>query len=110
MADTTATFPRDRLKAWFKNGCKPTEAHFAAALDSYVHRSDKIPASSVDGLEALLSSLRGLTRDEVEALIALHDARPAAHSLGTAADFEAALGPPAASPAHVSSAPPVLFV
>lgn len=51
MPDTTS---RQTLKAWFSNGCRPNENHFAALIDSLYHRDDPIPLDRVHGLEELL--------------------------------------------------------
>ncbi len=46
---------REQLKAWFRKGLKPLESQFAAWLDSYWHKSDSIPMSSIDGLNDALN-------------------------------------------------------
>lgn len=38
------------LKKWFSNFMKPAQEHFAAWIDSYWHKSEQIPMSSIDGL------------------------------------------------------------
>lgn len=91
MADNSYT--RTQLKKWFQNGCKPTQNHFAAVFDSYVHKDDTIPAARIEDLDTILRQNLGLTRAEVEDMIAQHNARPDAHNIGTATDFESALGP-----------------
>jgi len=45
-----ATRSISQLKAWFKKGMYPTESQFGDWLDSFLHRNDKIPVGSVDGL------------------------------------------------------------
>lgn len=91
MEETTTT--REQLKKWFKNGCKPTESHFAALLDSYIHKDDSLPSSQIEGLEELITRHAGITEEEVKALIELHDESAAAHGIGTAEDYAAALDP-----------------
>ena len=91
MSDNTTTYTREQLKKWFKNGCKPTENHFAAVFDSYVYKDDTIPASSIENLEELLRRYMGLTREEVEEMIAEHNDAEDAHNIGTALDFKSAL-------------------
>ena len=44
------------LKSWFQRGKKPTAAQFAALIDSFFHKDDKIPQSSIDGLPAALAA------------------------------------------------------
>ncbi len=50
-----ATTSREQLKAWFRKGLKPLESQFAAWIDSYWHKSDSIPMSSIDGLNDALN-------------------------------------------------------
>lgn len=38
------------IKNWFKTGLKPTQAQFWATWDSFWHKDDKIPITSVDRL------------------------------------------------------------
>jgi hypothetical protein len=38
------------IKNWFKTGLKPTQAQFWATWDSFWHKDDKIPVTSVDRL------------------------------------------------------------
>lgn len=91
MAETITT--REQLKKWFKNGSKPTESHFAALLDSYIHKGDSLPSSQIEGLEELITRHAGITEEEVKALIELHDESATAHGIGTADDYAAALDP-----------------
>lgn len=44
-----------QLKAWFSRGRYPTESQFADWLDSFFHKSEKIPVKSVDNLPELLN-------------------------------------------------------
>ena len=44
------------LKSWFKRGFKPLETQFHAWMDSYWHKSEKIPTSSIDSLEETLNN------------------------------------------------------
>lgn len=39
------------LKKWFSNFKKPTQEHFWALIDSFWHKSEKIPIDSIEGLE-----------------------------------------------------------
>ena len=45
------------LKNWFKRGLKPLQQQFYDWLDSYWHKDEKIPISTVEGLEGLLNNL-----------------------------------------------------
>lgn len=44
------------LKSWFSKGKKPLASQFAAWIDSFWHKEEKIPISSVDGLSDELIS------------------------------------------------------
>jgi hypothetical protein len=48
--------PISTLKHWFSNFKKPTQEQFWAWLDSYWHKSEKIPMDTIDGLE---NAIRG---------------------------------------------------
>lgn len=45
------------IKNWFKTGLKPTQSQFWDTWDSFWHKDDSIPTSSVAGLDAALSGL-----------------------------------------------------
>ncbi|RLZ08611.1 hypothetical protein [Faecalibacter macacae] len=47
---------KNSLKQWFKRGLKPLEAHFWAWLDSFWHKNDLIPITSVQNLRKTLDS------------------------------------------------------
>jgi hypothetical protein len=47
---------RDILKNWFIKGAKPLASQFAVWIDSFVHKEDNIPASKVEGLQAVLDA------------------------------------------------------
>lgn len=47
---------KNTLKSWFLRGMKPLETQFAAWIDAYWHKSEQIPTSSINGLEATLNS------------------------------------------------------
>ena len=49
---------RSTLKNWFKTGLKPLQNQFWDWIDSYWHKDDEIPQSSVQGLEAEINDLR----------------------------------------------------
>ena len=44
------------ILTWFKRGCKPTEAQFAATFQSFRHKDDAIPMGDVSGLTMALSN------------------------------------------------------
>ena len=46
--------PIQTLKSWFVNKAKPNQGQFWAWMDSYFHKSEKIPAESVDGLQDII--------------------------------------------------------
>ena len=48
--------PISTLKRWFTNFKKPTQEQFWAWIDSYWHKSEKIPMDTIDGLE---NAIRG---------------------------------------------------
>lgn len=43
------------ILTWFKRGCKPTEAQFAATFQSFRHKDDAIPMGDVSGLSMTLA-------------------------------------------------------
>lgn len=43
------------IKNWFKTGLKPTQAQFWATWDSFFHKGEKIPVSSVKDLDTYLN-------------------------------------------------------
>ena len=44
------------LKKWFSNFMKPAQEHFAAWIDSYWHKSESIPMSSIEGLSKAIEN------------------------------------------------------
>lgn len=58
-----AVVSRDQIKSWFRKGLKPLEVHFASWIDSFWHKNDAIPMSSIDGLNEALNQ-RTITIDE----------------------------------------------
>ena len=61
-----ATTSREQLKAWFRKGLKPLESQFAAWIDSYWHKSDSIPMSSIDGLNDALNDHTVIADDTLD--------------------------------------------
>ena len=47
-----AVVDRNTLKQWFIRGARPTAEQFDAWFDSFFHKNDKLPATSVEGLQA----------------------------------------------------------
>lgn len=43
------------IKNWFRTGLKPTQAQFWDTWDSFWHKDDAIPVSSVEGLSSLMA-------------------------------------------------------
>lgn len=48
--------PLTTLKSWFETGDKPTQAQFWDWLDSFFHKEEQLPISSVQGLSTALNS------------------------------------------------------
>lgn len=46
--------PISTLRRWFSNFMKPNQEHFWAIFDSFFHKSEKIPMTSVEGLESAI--------------------------------------------------------
>lgn len=44
------------ILSWFKRGCKPTEAQFAATFRSFRHKDDPVPMEDVTGLSYSLAN------------------------------------------------------
>ena len=49
------TTDKNTLKSWFRKGVKPLESNFANWIDSYWHKAEQIPTSSILGLEGTLN-------------------------------------------------------
>jgi hypothetical protein len=45
--------PKSTIKSWFETGDKPTQEQFWNFMDSYWHKSELIPATSITGLATL---------------------------------------------------------
>lgn len=48
--------PKKTLKKWFSNLMKPAQEHFAAWIDSFWHKSEQIPMSSIEGLSRAIEN------------------------------------------------------
>jgi len=48
--------PLNTLKNWFRNGLKPTQEQFWAWMDSFRHKSEKIPLSDIENIEQTLAN------------------------------------------------------
>ena len=48
--------PKKTLKKWFSNFMKPAQEHFVAWIDSYWHKSESIPMSSIEGLSKAIEN------------------------------------------------------
>ena len=54
---------REQLKQWFRKFAYPTEGQFWDWLDSFWHKSEKIPVENIDGLnEAFSSAFSGINQ------------------------------------------------
>jgi len=57
------------LKSWFKRGFKPLQQQFYDWMDSYWHKDEQLPISSVNGLESILNTLP--SQSAISALMAV---------------------------------------
>ena len=48
--------PKKTLKKWFSNFMKPAQEHFSAWIDSFWHKSEQIPMSSIEGLSRAIEN------------------------------------------------------
>jgi len=54
---------KSSLKDWFRRGLKPLQVQFAAWMDSYWHKLEKIPVSAIDGIQDMLDEFtRNITK------------------------------------------------
>lgn len=64
-----------QLKAWFRRGLYPTEGQFADLIDSFRHKSEKVPLADVSGLtEALNNKYDTTEAEQLEAKVKKYDA------------------------------------
>jgi len=52
-----AIVPLNTIKSWFRTRLRPTQAQFWDTWDSFWHKSDSIPMSSIEGLENAFNNL-----------------------------------------------------
>ena len=57
------------LKNWFKRGFKPLQQQFYDWMDSYWHKDDTLPISSISNLQATLNALP--SQDAINGLLAI---------------------------------------
>jgi hypothetical protein len=57
------------LKNWFKRGFKPLQQQFYDWMDSYWHKDEQLPMSSINGLESILNTLP--SQQTINTLLAL---------------------------------------
>ncbi|MGY5552205.1 hypothetical protein ACXA18_10365 [Riemerella anatipestifer] len=55
------------IKNWFRNGLKPTQEQFWAWIDSFYHKSDKIPQTQIEGLDGSLANKADVSQLEGKA-------------------------------------------
>ena len=48
--------PKKTLYKWFSNFMKPAQEHFRALIDSFYHKNEPIPMSSIEGLSLAIES------------------------------------------------------
>jgi hypothetical protein len=51
-----AVTPINTIKNWFKTGLEPTQEQFWDWLDSFRHKSEKVPVADIEGIDQLLFS------------------------------------------------------
>jgi hypothetical protein len=56
MANTPNTTLLSTIKNWFKTGSIPTQLQFWAVFDSFWHKSEKLPISSIDQLDSIIDA------------------------------------------------------
>ncbi|MFK7061573.1 hypothetical protein V3Q90_15775 [Flavobacterium oreochromis] len=47
----------ETIRNWFKTGSKPTQEQFWAWMDSFWHKSEKIPINQIDGIEQVYNAI-----------------------------------------------------
>ncbi|MGR3791550.1 hypothetical protein [Flavobacterium columnare] len=52
----------ETIKNWFKTGSKPTQEQFWAWMESYWHKSEKIPINQIDGIEQVYQTINQLSQ------------------------------------------------
>ncbi|QTV06067.1 hypothetical protein [Faecalibacter bovis] len=57
---------RNTIKQWFKRGLKPLQEHFWTWIDSFWHKNDLIPMSSIQNLTTILDSKSNLGHIHIE--------------------------------------------
>jgi hypothetical protein len=57
------------LKSWFNRGFKPLQQQFYDWMDSYWHKDEQLPITSVNGLETILNTLP--SQESINTLLAL---------------------------------------
>lgn len=73
------------LKNWFKTALKPTQSQFWDWLDSFWHKDEKIPLSSIDGIQAEFDKKRSTdTPIEINEVSGLEEALENAGGGGSA--------------------------
>jgi len=76
----------ETIKNWFKTSLKPTQQHFWDTWDSFWHKDDKIPTSSIENLD-----IRFDEKADAE-LVSAHLRDTTAHGLNNKVDKEAGKG------------------
>ncbi len=79
------TTAKNILKQWFVRGAKPLAVQFAAWIDSYWHKDEKIPAVQVEGLQEAFDSKAdseafNSTVQDLKAGLAQHNTSETAHA------------------------------
>ncbi|WP_376777258.1 hypothetical protein [Flavobacterium covae] len=50
------------IKNWFKTGSKPTQEQFWAWMDSFWHKSEKIPINKIEGIEQIYEIINQISQ------------------------------------------------
>ncbi len=53
---------KENIKKWFKTGAKPIQEQFWAWMESYWHKSEKIPINQIDGIEQVYQTINQLSQ------------------------------------------------
>ena len=80
--------PTDKptIKNWFKTGLIPTQEQFWAWMDSYWHKGESIPQSSIEGLSQTLTDIQDNAGVDIESHLTDENAHAAL--FGTKADVD----------------------
>ncbi|MFK7113381.1 hypothetical protein V3468_02890 [Flavobacterium oreochromis] len=52
----------ETIKEWFKTGSKPTQEQFWAWMDSFWHKSEKIPIHLIEGIDQVYQTINQISQ------------------------------------------------